>query len=130
MKNSAKNMYNPCLDAGGVAITPFISTSALKSAFDKSGHVSDYVFVSVLPHEGMAVVPSPNCLMRMTEVACDMKAAMVYCDYSAVTESGIERHPVIGYSLGSVRDDFDFGHIVLLNRAMVYDVLRIWPAIV
>ncbi len=127
MKNSAKNMYNPCLDAGGVAITPFISTSALKSAFDKSGHVSDYVFVSVLPHEGMAVVPSPNCLMRMTEVACDMKAAMVYCDYSAVTESGIERHPVIGYSLGSVRDDFDFGHIVLLNRAMVYDVLRDMP---
>ncbi len=127
MKNSAKNMYNPCLDAGGVAITPFISTSALKSAFDKSGHVSDYVFVSVLPHEGMAVVPSPNCLMRMTEVACDIKAAMVYCDYSAVTESGIERHPVIGYSLGSVRDDFDFGHIVLLNRAMVYDVLRDMP---
>ena len=50
MKNSAKNMYNPCLDAGGVAITPFISTSALKSAFDKSGHVSDYVFAVSYTH--------------------------------------------------------------------------------
>lgn len=39
-------------------------------------------------------------------------ASIVYCDYFDGTGS---HHPLIDYQLGSLRDDFDFGPVILLN---------------
>ncbi len=60
------------------------------------------------------------CLERFMSVAAASGAAVTYADYYDVTESGRTPHPVIAYQEGSVRDDFNFGALVLLRA----DLLR------
>ncbi|MGW8314321.1 MAG: glycosyltransferase family 2 protein [Bacteroidales bacterium] len=54
-------------------------------------------------------------LERMCQVADATGAAMVYSDYRESEEGKIVPHPVIDYQLGSLRDDFDFGPLLLFN---------------
>ena len=57
-------------------------------------------------------------LQRLTQVADDSKAAILYSDYLDLkSDDTITPHPLIDYQLGSIRDDFDFGHAVLISRA-------------
>lgn len=61
-----------------------------------------------------------NCIHRLTEVASDTDATMAYCHYRELNPDGtVSLHPVIDYQPGSLRDDFDFGSLVLLNAADV-----------
>lgn len=67
---------------------------------------------------------SPGCvfnergLQRLYQVAQDTSAAFVYSDYFDVkADETLALHPLIDYQPGSIRDDFDFGHAVLLSRA-------------
>ena len=60
----------------------------------------------------------PECETRMRQVAEDTDAAMVYSSYLDRQPDGrLTPHPVIRYQWGSVRDDFDFGKVVLINVA-------------
>ena len=58
-------------------------------------------------------------LQRMEEVAVDSDASITYCHYREKSGDKITLHPVNDYQFGSVRDDFDFGSVVLLNVADV-----------
>lgn len=60
----------------------------------------------------------PECEQRMRQVAEDTDAAMVYsCYLERQSDGRLTPHPVIRYQWGSVRDDFDFGKVVLINVA-------------
>lgn len=60
----------------------------------------------------------PECEHRMRQVAEETDAAMVYsCYYDRMPDGTLSPHPVIRYQWGSVRDDFDFGKVVLINVA-------------
>lgn len=60
----------------------------------------------------------PECEARMRQVAEDTDAAMVYsCFLDRQPDGSLKPHPVIRYQWGSVRDDFDFGKVVLINVA-------------
>lgn len=66
--------------------------------------------------------PDENCFHRMKQVAYDLDASLVYSNYRERTASGdVELHPCIDYQPGSVRDDFDFGSLVLVNAEDVLD---------
>ena len=53
---------------------------------------------------------------RMINVAEQPNASIVYSHYREKTADGtIENHPCIAYQSGSLRDDFDFGDVVLIN---------------
>lgn len=55
-------------------------------------------------------------LRRMIKVAEDTNAAMVYCDhFNRMPNGSLVKHPVIDYQEGALRDDFDFGPVVLIN---------------
>lgn len=54
-------------------------------------------------------------IRRMTQVAQDTGASIVYGDY--LSSEGVQH--VIEYQQGSVRDDFDFGPCVLIDTAML-----------
>ena len=60
-----------------------------------------------------------HALERMIQVAEQTGAAMVYADHYSVEDGKTQKHPVIDYQLGSIRDDFDFGSVVLLNGKML-----------
>ncbi|MDE6096197.1 MAG: glycosyltransferase [Muribaculaceae bacterium] len=60
-----------------------------------------------------------NFQHRMEEVSADSDASITYCAFREKDGDKIIPHPVIDYQFGSVRDDFDFGSVVLLNAADV-----------
>ena len=62
---------------------------------------------------------------RMMRVAADTGAAMLYSDRYSEERGKVVRHPAIDYQPGSLRDDFDFGPLVLLRT----DLLRQWASL-
>ncbi|NCC99652.1 MAG: glycosyltransferase [Bacteroidia bacterium] len=56
-----------------------------------------------------------NAIKRMIDVASSTGAGMLYSDYYRVKGNQKEAVPTIDYQLGSVRDDFDFGSLILLS---------------
>lgn len=60
-----------------------------------------------------------NFRQRMEEVASDSDASITYSHYREKDGDRIILHPVTDYQFGSVRNDFDFGSVVLLNAADV-----------
>ncbi len=64
------------------------------------------------------LVPGYLALNRMVRISRDSRAGMVYADSYVVTPDGKRAiAPVIDYQFGSLRDDFDFGPVMLLNAA-------------
>jgi hypothetical protein len=57
----------------------------------------------------------PGALERFTSVAAETSAGIVYSDYYAVENGKKTDHPLVDYQLGSVRDGFDFGALLLLS---------------
>ena len=61
---------------------------------------------------------------RLLSVARDAGAAWVYADYTEMDKKGICPHPVGHYQSGSIRDDFDFGPLILIDTAAARDALE------
>ena len=61
-----------------------------------------------------------HALERMLRVATDSGAGMVYADSYVKKNETTERHPVIDYQTGSIRDDFDFGQLVLIRASLLH----------
>ncbi len=60
-------------------------------------------------------------LERFLRTADDTGAVMVYSDHYSVQEGKLEKHPVIDYQVGSLRDDFDFGSLWLVKAQNFLD---------
>ena len=60
-------------------------------------------------------------LERFLRTADDTGAIMVYSDHYSVQEGKLEKHPVIDYQAGSLRDDFDFGSLWLVKAQNLLD---------
>ena len=54
-------------------------------------------------------------LERIVQLARDTGAALLYADHFREKNGAVEAHPVIDCQLGSVRDDFDFGGLLLVR---------------
>ena len=96
---------------------------------------ADYVLLSL---KAQPVALGYHALERLLRAADESGAAMVYCDYNEerceradAADNGagkerivVERHPTIDYQEGSLRDDFDFGQLVLLRTSLLKAWLR------
>ena len=60
---------------------------------------------------------------RMRQVMETTGAAMVYADHYVVKNEKTEKAPVIDYQLGSLRDDFDFGAVVMLRTSALKEAV-------
>ncbi len=56
-------------------------------------------------------------LKRMIQVCEDTGAGMVYSDYYENKDNRLSLHPVIEYQEGSLRDDFNFGSMILYSAS-------------
>ncbi len=56
---------------------------------------------------------APFALERFVGILDDSGSGMVYADHYNVTDKGYDRAPVIDYQMGSLRDDFDFGSVLV-----------------
>ena len=82
---------------------------------------ADYVLLFTKPTK---VTMGQGALERLLRVAVDSDAALVYADHWERKEVDgawtTERHPAIDYQLGSIRDDFDFGSLLLIKTTLLH----------
>lgn len=82
-----------------------------------TNNLEQYILVRLDDRE---ITLDDNFHKRMTQVASDCDSSITYCNYREITDEGkIEYHPVNDYQIGSLRDDFDFGSLVMLNATDV-----------
>jgi hypothetical protein len=83
-------------------------------------------FLSRVSTPFFAIVPLPgsitlalHSLEHMCVCAENTGAGIIYGDYDEEGPDGIVHHPLIDYQLGSVRDGFDFGHLMLFSMEAI-----------
>lgn len=59
------------------------------------------------------------CVQRMYKVAVETDAAMAYSDRYDIVGGNRTLHPVVDWQEGSLRDDFDFGSVVLVRASLL-----------
>jgi hypothetical protein len=64
-------------------------------------------------------------LERLVQVAEDTGAGVVYSNYQEIIGGVRKNHPVNDYQVGSIRDDFDFGPLMLLRTSATKEFLGI-----
>ena len=62
---------------------------------------------------------------RFREIAESTGAGIVYSDFHEMINDDLVPHPVINYLQGSVRDDFDFGSLLLVKTAAMKEAVEI-----
>ena len=88
----------------------FTSSSTLR----KLGEIADTPFILI--YSGLFPLdPGKYALERMMQVCEWTGAGMVYSDYFENRNGKLSAHPVIDYQEGSLRDDFNFGALVLYD---------------
>jgi len=80
---------------------------------------------AVTPYVLLSMKPTPVslgtiALERMLLAADDAQAAMVYSDRWQMEQGERKAHPVIDYQEGSLRDDFDFGSLLLIRTSLIH----------
>ena len=63
-------------------------------------------------------------LERMLQVINDTDAGMVYADRYTIKDGLMQPHPVNDYQQGSLRDDFDFGSLLLYRSSALIDAVN------
>ena len=89
------------------------STRTVRTIFSSTS--ANYLLLDI---SGREVILTDDALKRMLEAAQATGAGMVYSDYIKMTgQDSIIPAPLIDIQSGSLRDDFDFGAVVLVTRA-------------
>jgi hypothetical protein len=78
----------------------------------------------LLMPEAKHLSTEPKAFERFLQVAESKKAGMVYSDFYEDNERGKILHPLNDYQLGSVRDDFDFGAMILFSVSAIREALK------
>ncbi len=98
----------------------FTGTDFLKR-MEKESEGADYI---LLVTKETSVETGQFALERLVSVAQATGAGMVYSDYMEVKEGKLSAHPLIDYQQGSLRDDFDFGPLVLYCAKAFREAVR------
>jgi GT2 family glycosyltransferase len=71
----------------------------------------------------------PKALERFLEMAESTKAGLAYSNFYEESERGKALHPLNDYQPGSVRDDFDFGAMILFSVPAIRKALKKYGAV-
>ena len=98
---------------------PFASRETLRKILAETK--TEYLLI--IP-PSLPVSAEPSALEKMLSAAISTGAAITYSDFFDDAGQGKTPHPLNDYQPGSVRDDFDFGSLVLLKISAVRGVLE------
>lgn len=94
----------------------FDNITQLREAIFRNG--LDQFIIIKIGHKEVNLYENAEHRMRQLAETCDMP--LTYSWYRESDGNGkVSDHPTIDYQLGSIRDDFDFGSIVMLNTTDV-----------
>lgn len=102
----------------------FCSTAALKYVAEAAS--GDYILIY---QKNTALEMGPFALDRVLAVAEDTGADMLYADHWKLSENSgnvsvRKRHPLIDCQKGALRDDFDFGSLLVFNSCSFRKAVR------
>ena len=102
-----------------LAVDSLTSTAAIKTIAEasKSKYTLIYTNNDVLKL-GL------HAMKRMVQIADDSNAVMCYADRYQVRRGVVTKAPVIDYQQGSLRDDFEFGSVVLIRTSALKQAAR------
>ncbi len=98
---------------------PITSQQTLRRILDSAK--SDYLLLLTLPR---VISVEPLALKKIVETAERTKAGITYCDFFDGVHDGIVPHPLNDYQKGCIRDDFDFGELMLFSMSAVRAAIR------
>jgi hypothetical protein len=87
---------------------------------------ADYLML-ILP--GQAVQLGFRTVERFLQTAEDSNAAWIYADFRDQANDQVADHPLIDYKPGSLRDNFDFGSVVLVSKPATEAAFKQYGAI-
>lgn len=102
-----------------IPIDSLHSTVTIKKIAEKTA--ADYTLIYQKPTE---LQLGYLALERMLKIAQDADAGMVYADYYAMVGTEQKTHPVIDYQDGSLRDDFNFGALVIYRTDALVNAVK------
>lgn len=74
--------------------------------------------------KGMPLEMGMLALDRIISIAEDTKADMLYADHYRIVEGERRRHPLIDCQKGALRDDFDFGSVLVFRTSSFKRAVR------
>ena len=101
---------------GGEVTERLMSSETLAEIEEKA--TADYVLLYL---KATPLTIGYGALRRLLRVAVETEAMWVYADRYSVENGTTVKHPVIDYQQGSVRDDFDFGSVLLIRADGLHD---------
>lgn len=104
---------------GMIRATAFTATEALRKMADATGTEYVMTYSKTFPLD-----TGKFALDRMAQVCADTGAGMVYSDYYEMKGGVLSPHPVIDYQEGSLRDDFNFGSVILYKGSAFREACR------
>ncbi len=84
---------------------------------------SDSKFTLIIQSD-KTINPGKFSLERFVQVAESTSAGLVYSDYYEEEKGSLQIHPVIDYQQGSLRDDFDFGEVILFRTDAIKEAAK------
>ncbi len=94
------------------------STKTLKALSEEAD--SEFILLQLKPLE---IVFEKFSLSRFFEVAKLTGAGLIYSDFYELNNSNLIAHPQIDYKPGSIRDDFDFGEVLVIKKSVLDEYL-------
>ncbi len=98
---------------------PVQSSAILRLIAEKA--TTPYVLIS---QKAQPFSLGQRALERMWRCVIETDAAMLYADHYTTVDGKVEKHPVIDCQLGSIRDDFDFGQLLLIRTDLLQAYIK------
>ena len=108
-----------CPDTSFLQSAGIASTAAVREMAAMAG--TEYILVYT---KSFPLQVGQFALQRMIRVCEDTDAGMVYSDYFENKNGQLIPHPVIDYQEGSLRDDFNFGSVMLFKTSAFREACR------
>jgi hypothetical protein len=123
LNNKEPNYQTTRLKSRWLNLGSFISSSITQVL---NATATEYLLL-ILP--GQSVRLGARAIERFLQTAEDSGAALIYADFKDETNDAVIDHPLIDYQLGSLRDTFDFGSVLLVSRVAAERALEKYGAI-
>ena len=106
-----KELFRSSEPVKTTVVSSFTDTSALQQIARQAD--SDYI----LFYTGTSPIElHPYAIGRMYQIAESNDGALFYSDYQEIRQGKKIHHPTLEYQTGSIRNDFDFGQLLLFRN--------------
>lgn len=110
----SERMEANCLSIDNIGSSATLETLA---------HTGNADFIAVFTRSAQ-FIPGYRCFERMLAVAESTGSLLTYADHYSIENGITTKHPKIDYQEGSLRDDFDFGGLLLFRRENLKNFLE------